>query len=114
MLGADECFHLVGSFIVQFVKLRFEPSLYKPVVRFAVCSEEFFLGPVLDGDRSNVVGIVYVEDDYVYVAPIRCFRESSCLVAGDGAADGVDVAEDEVGTGVVGFLGGVFHVFVVM
>ena len=70
MLGADGCFHLVGRFIVQFVKLRFEHSLYQSVIRLAVCSEEFFLGPVLDGDRSVVVGSVYVEDDYVHVAPI--------------------------------------------
>ena len=70
VLGADKCFHLVGSFVVQFVKLRFEPLLYKPVARFMVCSEEFFLRPVFDGDRSDIVGIVYVEDDYVCVAPI--------------------------------------------
>ena len=70
VLGADECFHLMGHFVVQFVKLRFEPSLYEPVVRFAVCSEEFFLRPVFYGDRSDVVGIIYVEDDYVRMAPI--------------------------------------------
>ncbi len=70
MLGADECIHLMGCFIVQFVKLRFEPLLYKPVVRLRVCSEEFFLGSVLDGDQSDVVGIIYVEDDYVRMAPI--------------------------------------------
>ncbi len=70
VLGADKCFHLVGRFVVQFVKLRFEPSLYKPVVCFAVCSEEFFLRPVFYGDRLDVVGIVYVEDDYVRATPI--------------------------------------------
>ena len=36
------------------------------------------------------------------------------MVTGDDSADGVDVAEDKVGTGVVGFLGDVFHVSVVM
>ena len=36
------------------------------------------------------------------------------MVAGDDAADGVDLEEDKVGTGVVGFLGGVLHVAVVM
>ena len=76
MLGADECFHLVGCFIVQFAKLRFEPLLYKSVVHLTVCSEEFFLGSVLDGDQSDVVGIVYVEDDYVHVAPICCDQKS--------------------------------------
>ena len=70
MLGADECLHLVRRFIVQFVKLRFEPLLYEPVVHFAVCLEEFFLRPVFDGDRLDVVGILYVEDDYVRVAPV--------------------------------------------
>ncbi len=70
VLGADERFHLVGCFVVQFVKLRFEPSLYKPVVHFTVCSEEFFLRPVSYGDRSNAVGIVYVDDDYIRMAPI--------------------------------------------
>ena len=70
MLGADECFNLVGRFIVQFVKLSFEPLLYEPVKCFVVCSEEFFLRPVFDGDPSDVVGIVYVEDDYERLAPI--------------------------------------------
>jgi hypothetical protein len=36
------------------------------------------------------------------------------LVAGDDAADDVDLEEDKVGTGIVGFLGGVFHVSVMM
>ena len=40
-------------------------------------------------------------------------KKASCLVTGDGAPDGVDVAEDKMGTSVVGFLGGVFHVSVV-
>ena len=36
------------------------------------------------------------------------------MVAGDDSADGVDLAEDEVSMGVVGFLGGVFHVSIMM
>ena len=36
------------------------------------------------------------------------------MVARDDSADGVDLAKDKVGTGVVGFLGGVFHVSIVM
>ena len=36
------------------------------------------------------------------------------MVAGNDSADGVDLAEDEVGTGIVGFLGGVFRVSVMM
>jgi hypothetical protein len=70
MLGADECFHLVGRFIVQFVELGREPSQYKPVVYFAVRSEEFFLRPVFDGDQLDIVGIEYVEDDHLRVALI--------------------------------------------
>ena len=36
------------------------------------------------------------------------------MVTGDDPTDGVNLAEDEVGTGIVGFLGGVFHVSVMM
>ncbi len=54
VLRADECFHLVEHFIVQFVELRFETSQYKPVICVAVRSEEFFLRSVFDGDRSDI------------------------------------------------------------
>jgi hypothetical protein len=36
------------------------------------------------------------------------------LVAGDAAADGVDLEEDKMGTGIVEFLRGVLHVAVMM
>ena len=48
------------------------------------------------------------------MALIGCDQEASCLVAGDDAADGVDLEEDEVGACVVEFLGGILHVAVVM
>ena len=105
----------MGRFIVQFVELGFELFLqYKPFVCFAVRAEEFFLRLVFNEDQLDIVGIEYVEDNKVRVALIGCDQEASCLVTGDDPTDGVNLAEDEVGTGIVGFLGGVFHVSVVM
>ena len=60
----------MGRFIVQFVELGFEPSLYKPFECFAVRAEEFFLRPVFDRDQSDIVGVEYVEDYNILVAPI--------------------------------------------
>ena len=105
----------MGRFIVQFVELGFELFLqYKPFVCFAVRAEEFFLRLVFNEDQLDIVGIEYVEDNKVRVALIGCDQEASCLVAGDDAADGVDLKEDKVDACVVEFLGGILHVAVVM
>jgi hypothetical protein len=70
VLRADKCFHLVERFIVQFVEFGFDPSQYKPFICFTARTEEFFLRGVFDWDRLDIVGVEYVEDNNICVAPI--------------------------------------------
>ena len=67
---------------------------------------------VLDGDRTDAVCIEDAEDNNVHIAPVRCDGDTSRLVAGRDAADGVHLHEDKVCASIAGFLRGVGHVIV--
>jgi hypothetical protein len=74
--------------------------------------EEFFLGEILVGNRSNRIGIEDVEDNNICVAMVGCDWEAAWLICEEIAIDFVDGHENEVCVGVVGFLRDFLHGFI--
>ena len=97
VLGGDEVFDVVGSFVVHFVETWFEPSAGKIFVSDLVGAEEFLFGSILDGNGGNEVGVVDVEDNKVCIAAIGGDWEAAGLIGEYHAADVMDVHVDEVG-----------------
>ena len=97
VLGGDNGFDVVRRLVIHFVEARFEAPGGEIIVSDLVGAKEFFLGPIFDGNGSNEVGIVDIEDDQVRVAAVRRDGESSSLI-GENPPGGVgECHEDEMG-----------------
>ena len=70
VLGGDNGFDVVRRLVIHFVEARFEAPGGEIIVSDLVGAKEFFLGPIFDGNGSNEVGIVDIEDDQVRVAAV--------------------------------------------
>ena len=75
----------------------FEPSAGKIFVSDLVGAEEFFLRSIFDGNGSNEVGIVDIEDDQIRVAAVRCDGEASSLISEDPTGGVGECHIDKVG-----------------
>ncbi len=69
LLCGNKRFDIFGCFIVKFVEERFETMVCEPLVDLAVCTKKFFFG-LLDGNRSNCIGIEDVEYYNIRVAAV--------------------------------------------
>jgi hypothetical protein len=109
LLGSNKGFDIFGSFVVEFIKERFEATKSEPGVDLAIGVEKFFFGEIFDGNRTNGVGIVDVEDDNLSVAAVGCDGKGACLIGEEVAIDFVDSHENEMCARVVEFLGDILH-----
>ncbi len=62
------------------MQLWFEAPAEQILVRDLIGTEEFFLGAILDGNGSNKVGSLNVENYKVGVASVGCDGEAPSLV----------------------------------
>ncbi len=79
------------------MQLWFESPAGQILVRDLIGVEEFFLGAILDGNGSNKVGIVNVENYKVRVASVGCDGKASSLVGEHLSSNVVDNHEHEIG-----------------
>ncbi len=75
----------------------FEAPAGQILVGDLIGAYEFFLGAILDGNGSNKVGIVNVENDEVSVASVGCDRKAAGLVGENRSGDVMDGHENEIG-----------------
>ncbi len=61
LLHGGKRFLILGCFVFEFLEERFETTLSEPLVDLTVCIKKFFFGPILDGNRSNRIGVEDVE-----------------------------------------------------
>ncbi len=80
-----------------FVQLWFEAPAGQIYVGDLIGAKEFFLGVILDGNGSNKVGIVNVENDEVSVASVGCDGEAAGLVGEHCSGDVMDGPENKIG-----------------
>ncbi len=80
VLGGNEGFDIVQCLVIHFVEARFEAPGGEIIVSDLVGVKEFFFRPIFDGNGSDEVGIVDIEDDQVSVAAVRRDGETSSLI----------------------------------
>ena len=97
VLGGNEGFNVMRRLVIHFVEARFEAPGGEIIVSDLVGAKEFFFRPILDGNGSDEVGIVDIEDDQVSVAAVGRDGETSSLI-GEYPTGGVgECHEDEMG-----------------
>jgi hypothetical protein len=106
LFGSNEGFNIFESFVVEFMEERFEAAKGEPGAEFTVGMEKLFFGAILDGNRTNVVGVVVVEDDKISMAVVGYDGKLACLIGEEVAFDFVDGHEN---ARVVGFFGDILH-----
>jgi hypothetical protein len=109
LLGSNKGFDAFGSFVVEFMEERFEAAKSQPGVDLVIGAEKFFFGAILDGNRTNLVGIVDVKNDNECVTAVECDGKAASLIGEDVVIDFVDGHENEMYARVAGFLRDIFH-----
>jgi hypothetical protein len=109
LFGGNKRFDVFGSFVVEFMEERFEAAESEPCVDLTIGTEKFFFQAILDGNRTNCIVVLDVEDNNVFIAMVGCDGELASLIGEEVAIDLVDGHENKMCVQVVELLRDIFH-----
>jgi hypothetical protein len=110
LFQCNECFNVMGCFIVHFVEDGPISPGCKPGIHLCDSPQELLFASILDWDRLNCICIVDVEEANVDIPLVGHHREVTCIVTGDATCDDVSRHEDVMGVNVGQLLGRIVHV----
>ncbi len=81
----------------------------EPGVDLTMCTKMIFFRAILDGNRSNRIGVEYVEDNNICVATVGCDGEVASMISEEVSIDFIDGHENKMCVCDVGFLRDILH-----